>query len=136
MFCRTRSLPPLEEDPAVAQVERILQEAARDPAVVHPVRERRVATHALWICACVTTEGAPTWLIYDTDGQGIAWCRVPRRVEPLDLVEARFTGGGHAVPGEVLLWLQGQAPDPWAGGGGGSADTGVLDELRRKIQRR
>jgi len=135
MFGRTRpSRPP--EDPAVAQVERILQKAARYHAAEQPTKERRSATQALWICACVTMDDAPTWLIYDTDDDGIAWwCRVPHEVEPLDLVDARLSAGGHADPGQVLLWLQGKAPEPWAGGGGGSGDAGVLEELGRKIRR-
>jgi hypothetical protein len=61
------------------------------------------------------------------------WRRVPDRIEPLDLVHARYTAGGHADPAEVLRWLQGDAPDPWGVLGDGNEDPAVLDALRRRI---
>lgn len=134
MFGRTRlSRPP--EDPAVAFVEAIFEAAAsRHPAAPQSGEGTPVAPRALWICACVTMDDAPTWLIYDTDEGGIAWCRVPDGVEPLDLVDARLIAGGHADPAEVLLWVQGKTSEPWAGGGDGSGDAGVLEALGRKIR--
>ena len=92
-------------------------------------------THAPWICACVTRNEAPTWLIYDTVDDRVVWCRVPDEVEPLDLVDAQLTAGGHADPHEVLLWLQGTARDPWGCGGDGNGDEAALQELVRKIRR-
>jgi hypothetical protein len=79
-------------------------------------------------------EDAATWLIYDTAEAGVAWCRVPDEVEPLDLVHARLSAGGQADPDEVLLWLQGGVPDPWSEGGYGIDDDGVVDDLSRKIR--
>ncbi len=135
MFGRSRSARA-PEDPAVALVEQMFESAAaRNPVTGQPSRDRPAATHALWICACITIDDAPTWLLYDTDEDGIAWCRVPDGLEPLDLVEARLSGGGHADPGEVLLWLQGKRSEPWGAGGGGDADAGVLEEFVRKIRR-
>lgn len=134
MVGRTRfSRPP--EDPAVAVVESILEAAAsRHPAPTESGEGIPVAPHALWICACVTMDDAPTWLIYDTDEGGVAWCRVPNKVELVDLVDARLTAGGHADPAEVLLWIQGKTSEPWGSGGNGGGDVGVLEELGRKIR--
>ena len=115
------------------RVEEILEAASAGSRATLRVDARPTAEHALWICGCVTMDDAPTWLIYDTDA-GVSWRRVPERVEPLDLVDARLSAGGHADPSEVLLWLQGQAPDPWAAGGAGWGEATVLEELRRKIQ--
>ena len=100
-----------------------------------PARDgRAVVTHALWICACVTLKDAPTWLIHDLPDEGLAWRRVPDTVEPLDLVDARRTAGGHADPAEVLRWMHGAASHPWCGGGYGCGDAVVLEVLRRKIR--
>jgi hypothetical protein len=119
----------------VASVEEILKAASlRRPSRARAPGDRPLAPHALWICACVTTDDAPTWLIYDTDEDGLAWCRVPDAVEPLDVVDSRLNAGGHADPREVLLWLQGRALEPWAGGDGGG-DAAVIEELGRKIRR-
>jgi hypothetical protein len=120
----------------VAGIEEILNTAgSRRPSPAKAPEDRHLASHALWICACVTTDDAPTWLIYHTDQDGVAWCRVPDAVEPLDLVDARLTAGGHADPSEVLRWLQGRAPDPWAGGGDGGGDAAVFEKLGREIRR-
>lgn len=123
---------PVREHPAVVRVERILSTAASRCSRPVPMCDGRpAATHALWICACVTFEDAPVWLIYDLD-DGIAWERVPGGVELFDLLDARHVAGGHADPADVLHWLQGDAPDPWAGGDG-CGDPVVAEEIRRKI---
>lgn len=93
-----------------------------------------IVTNALWICACVTFDEAPTWLIHDDDDSGVSWRRVPAGVEPLDLVEPRTGAGGHADPQEVLLWLEGKALDPWGSGGSGSGDAAAVEELGRRIR--
>jgi hypothetical protein len=92
------------------------------------------ANRALLICACVTPEDAPKWLIYDTDDGDIAWSRVSGRGEVADLVDAKLIAVGHADPSEVLRWLQGETPDPWGGGSGGG-DESVVHELGHKIRR-
>lgn len=118
----------------MAPLERILSTAAsRRPGSVPPDGEKAAATHALWICACVTFDDAPIWLIYDHDDDGIVWQQVPYEAEPLDLVDTDHIACGHADPADVLAWLQGDAPNPWAGGDG-SGDPSVLIELRRKIR--
>lgn len=95
--------------------------------------EKVAAEHALGICACVTADDAPKWLIYDTADGRLMWRRVPARVESLDLVDARFTAGGHADPAEVLRWLRGDASDPWGSGGDGGGNSAVLEALRGRI---
>ena len=74
---------------------------------------------------------APTWLIHDTDEDGVAWRRVPDGVELLDLVDAELRAGGHTDPCAVLDWLQGKTTNPWSVDGHGSA--AVVRELGRKI---
>jgi hypothetical protein len=99
-----------------------------------PGRQTPAVTHALWICACVTEDDAPTWLIHDAaDGDDLAWCRVPNGVEPFDIVRARYTAGDHADPSDVLRWLQGDRSGPWTGDGH-SGDAVVLDVLRDKLR--
>jgi len=108
MLCRP--CRPANEHPAVAAVEQILETAtstggggAGGSNVSH-----LVAVDALWICACISNDDAPTWLIYDFPDGGLAWQRVPDGVEPLDLIDARSNAGGHADPAEVLRWLTGR----------------------------
>lgn len=86
----------------------------------------------MWLCACVTLDDAPTWLIYDTAEDGLVWCRVPDAIDPLDLVSAQRIAGCHTDPGWVLLWLEGKASDPC--GGDNCGDLVVLEELSRKIR--
>ncbi|MGZ4588307.1 MAG: hypothetical protein ACXVX9_10950 [Mycobacteriaceae bacterium] len=118
------------------RVEEILASAAlRVPKWASPQGARPHAARALWICACVTQDDAPTWLIYDTDDGAVTWCRVEDGVEMADLVDARQTAGGHADPSEVLRWLQGATPDPWGRGGHGSGDESVVQELGSVIRR-
>ena len=133
MFGGTRSSRP-SEDPSVAPIEAILEAAAaRNLSPMRLLEDRPRAARAMWICACETIEDAPTWLIYDTNEGEIVWCRVPDAIEPLDLVDARLSAGGHADPGEVLPWLQGSASEPWSGGGGG--DEALAREVGRKTRR-
>lgn len=108
-------------DPDVPDVEALLTAAAaRHPApgtTLGGVRLR--VEHALWICACVTPDDAPNWLVYATADGGLGWTRVPDGTDPLGLVDARFSAGGHAAPSEVLDWLRDPGCAPYDGGGGG-----------------
>lgn len=133
MFGRSRVDGP--KDPSVAGIDEILGLASpAGPNAARPPAPRPIATDALWICACLTFDDAPTWLIYDTEA-GVAWCRVTDRVDPLELVDARLSAGGHADPKEVLLWLEGKAPDPWGNGGNGSGEAAAVEHLGRRIRR-
>ncbi len=93
-----------------------------------------MAAHALWICACITVDDAPTWLIYDTLSGELRWLRVLDGVDVQNVVGAQLSAGGHADPADVLTWLHGSAPDPWSTVGSGSGDTEVLEHLRSKIR--
>jgi hypothetical protein len=118
----------------VARVEALLDGAATHLEATAPSQgSRPAATHALGICTCFTLERAPNWLIYEDRDGGIVWCRTPDGVEASDVVDAQFSAGGHADAVDVLAWLQGEAPDPWAGGDGWD-DDGVVEELTRKIR--
>ena len=117
-------------------VERILETGRRTAPPAGQPTERATATHALSICACITSGEAPTWLIYEPAEGGIAWSRVPDGVNEHDLVDAQLVGAsGHADPRMVLLWLQGSSPEPWGSTGSGSGDASMLDQLARKIRR-
>ncbi len=113
-------------DPAVAEVEALLDAAARR----HPAGEwEGRARHALSICACISLECAPTWIIVDTE-DGVGWRRVPHGA-PADKQQlAPFDAGGHADPADVLAWLRGAALDPWATGDG-AGDPEVVEALQR-----
>jgi hypothetical protein len=125
--------PRPREDPSVAAVEQELDAASRGSESV-PIQDGRIiAQHALAICACVTADDAPKWLIYDTADGGLMWRRVPDRMDPLGLVDAKFTAGGHADPAEVMRWLRGGASAPWGSGGDGGGNSGVLEALRERI---
>ncbi len=117
------------EDPSVARIEELLGA----PTLLAPGAPRPITTSALWICACVAFDDAPTWLIWDA-GDHVAWCRVPDEVEPLDLVDAELTAGGHADPAEVLRWLEGSAADPWSGSGDGTGAPAAVAVLGRRIR--
>jgi hypothetical protein len=118
----------------------VLVEALLDGAGTHldatpPSHENRPkATHAVLICACATQDHAPTWLIYEDRDGGIVWGRVHDGAEVSDVVDAEFSAGGHAAPGDVLAWLQGEVPDPWYGSEAWSG-SGLAVELGRKILR-
>ncbi|WP_152659362.1 hypothetical protein [Demequina salsinemoris] len=115
-------------DPAVAEVEALLDAAARR----HPAGEwEGRARHALSICACITPDHAPSWLIVDTD-DGLGWERLPDGFPDEALVRAPLEAGGHADPSDVLAWLRGDALDPWATGDG-DGDPEVVEALRRWV---
>ena len=117
-------------DPHVADVEAILEAVAPRSTRTTQRRKRRPgATHALWLCACDTLDDAPLWLIYDSDDEGLVWCRVPDGAEITGLVDSRRIAGAHTSPGEVLQWLDGEvaSPDDWG-------DPVVIEELGRKIR--
>lgn len=126
---------PLEDHPAVSVIEHRLDAASRllEGDSFSGDDLRPVAEHALWICACVAWDDAPTWLLWDTAPGGFMWRRVPAGTEPSDLVHASYTACGHADPAVVLRWLQGDVPDPWGALGSGYEDPGVLEALRRRI---
>jgi hypothetical protein len=68
MFGR-RPVSEPTRDPAVARIEALLGDAAsRHPAGDWQGRARHVVT----ICACVTLNESPDWIIFDTD-EGIGW---------------------------------------------------------------
>jgi hypothetical protein len=120
----------MPEDPAVAAVEELFGSSRRYEA---DPRQRAEATFALWLCTCYSDDAAPTWLVCDRAVDGVIdWCRVPDRIEPLDLVNAQDTAGNHTSPADVLLWLQRSEADPW-GGSGSSSDAIVLEALREKL---
>ena len=129
VFGRGASREP--EDHSVAPAEAILDRVATR-ASLDGSRTHAVAVHALWICACVSMDDAPTWLIYDETDGTLRWCRVPGGLKASDIVDARFTAGGHADPAGVLAWLRGDVPDPWARGGGWG-DESVVRELGNKL---
>jgi hypothetical protein len=134
MFGRKSSTSP--EDPAVGPVEALLNRAAtyREVARTRRSNEPLATASALWICACVTMDDAPTWLIYEDGEDGMAWSRISDKVTVAEVVAAGLIGGGHAVPGEVLAWLQGEVSDPWAGGGAGTRGR-ALDRFGRALRR-
>lgn len=134
MFGR-RSPEPVPEEASVAPVEYLLDLSATRRTPAAPSADGLAnATYALWICACVCEDDAPTWLIYEgRDGQ-VWWDRVPEGIEVQSLVDAEFSAGGHADPGVVLDWLLGKAAGPW-GSGDGSGDDNVLEALGRTIRR-
>lgn len=95
-------IPPV--DPHVADVEAILEAVASRSTNTTQLRKRRpAAAHALWLCACETLDDAPVWLIYDSDDEGLGWCRVPDGAEVAGLVDSRRIAGAHTSPDEVLL---------------------------------
>lgn len=115
-------------------VEQLLDAASGPSASMTSHNERAAVQHALAICACVTVDEAPRWLIYDTVDGGLRWRRVPGRSDALNLVDARFAASGHADPAEVLRWLRRDASDPWGSGGDGDGDRDVFEALRERIK--
>ncbi|WP_159540428.1 hypothetical protein [Aeromicrobium sp. 9AM] len=115
------------DDPAVATIEELLDRAATR----HNAGDwRGRAAHVVTICACVTLKASPDWIIFDTE-DGIGWRRWPDDLPDEQIIHAPLEAGGHADPPQVLAWLRGHAPDPWADGGDGSGDVEVLPALQR-----
>lgn len=127
MFRRRPAIEPAR-DPAVDRIEALLRDAAsRHPAGDWLGRARHVVT----ICACVTPNDSPDWIIFDTD-EGLGWRRWPDDLPDNDMVHAPLEAGGHADPTDVLAWLEGNVPDPWAGGDG-FGDEEVVSALQRWV---
>lgn len=103
--------PPLEH-PAVPVIEQILSTAMARSAgpLAHLEDEPARVNRAVWLCACVDHEDAPTWLIYDTDDDRIGWRRIPASREVSEIVDAHVMTGGHIDPQELYDWIQGQTP--------------------------
>lgn len=117
----------------MSAVELILAAASSNSRGQVPKRGgRAVADRAVWFCACVTFEDAPTWLIYDMNDGAVGWCRVPDGDDINDLVDAPVATGSHVDPDEVLAWLRNPdiAPIP----GDGSADGAIVRKLGHKIR--
>ncbi|MFJ9315955.1 hypothetical protein ACIRN4_17320 [Pimelobacter simplex] len=116
-------------DPAVTEVEALLTAAAarRPTPPLASGGPRLCVTHALAVCACVTLDDAPTWLLYVTADGGFGWTRDPDADEPLALVDARFGAVEHAAPSDVLAWLQGSTSGSF--GDGGPELRAVLEAL-------
>ncbi len=95
-------------DPSVAPVEELLDRVAGRVSLDGRVRAER----ALWICACVSEDDAPTWLVLEP-ADGLHWARVPDGIDLPDAVEAPHAGGIHGAPDEVLAWFRGtwEGPD-------------------------
>ena len=121
----------------MAPVEAWFDRAAtfREVSSNSPEHARVPAHHALWICACLGHGDAPTWLLHTGADGGLVWCRVPDHTDVLDLVGARQLVGGHSEPGLVLMWLEGDLPDPFLGDLQ-QGDLGLLDLIGRALGRR
>jgi hypothetical protein len=118
----------------VAAVEEILSVTAARSAGQVPLRDgRAIVDRAVWFCACVTLDEAPTWLIYETSDGSVGWRRVPDGSEITDLVDAPFITGHHVDPVEVLHWLQDQDATS-VPGDAGTADRAVIQQMGRKIR--
>jgi len=73
---------------------------------------------------------SPDWIIFDTD-EGIGWRRRPGLPDDA-MVHAPLEAGGHPAPSDVLAWLEGNVPDPWASGDG-YGDSEVISALQRWV---
>jgi len=117
----------------VSAVEFILEAATTNAAGQVPTRDGRAAAdRAVWFCACVTFEDAPTWLIYDTHDGKVGWCRVSDGDDIANLVDSPVITGSHVDPDEVLAWLQ--SPDVAPTPGDGSADAAIVRILGTKLR--
>jgi hypothetical protein len=122
--------PP--DDPAVAPVEAILSGVAELPTP-EAAKSLAQATYAVWICACVTPDDAPTWLIWEAVDGTLFWARDGDSADIDDAYSAQLIAGGHAYPGSVLAWLEGHKPTPWSGGSG-DGDEGALQHLTQRLR--
>lgn len=122
----------MPEHADVATIEKLLGEPSEFATLLALPRPLQ---SALWICACVALDDAPAWLIVGTT-DGAAWCRVPDKVEPIEMLQPDEWCGGHAEPEGVLLWLQGEAATPWEGAGDGWGNIDVLASLRQRLANR
>jgi len=138
VFDRTASASRNAEDPSVAAVEHILEATASLSAGAPPRRDGRlVVSHAIWLCACETTEDSPIWLIYAVGDEGIGWQRIPDGMHVPDVVEAEHLTGDHPSPASVLAWLHSDSPDRWPGRRGlPDEDVSIFEEIRRRIASR
>lgn len=128
MFGRSFTAGP-PEDPAVVEIESILERAT----VRSPSGEWRGRTlNAVSICACVTFDASPNWILFDTP-DGVGWLRWPDGLPASDFVQAPLQAGGHAAPGEVLAWLNGDSADPWGAGGDGFGEAQAIVNLQMRI---
>jgi len=129
MFGRRSATEPPEEDPAVVEIEAILERAAiRSPSGDWRGR----ALHVVSICACVTIEASPGWTLFDTP-DGVGWLRWPDGLPDPDFVQVPLHAGGHAAPADVLAWLKGESADPWGAVGSGFGDTAAIINLQRRF---
>jgi hypothetical protein len=136
MFSRHGHRPP--EDPSVAPVEEILDAATAQADGEVPHRDGRlVVSHAVWLCACETSEHSPLWLIYAVGDDGVGWQRIDGyRQEVSDIVEADHLTGDHPAPEGVLAWLRGDQPYPRRGRRSAFPEHDfIYDELLRRIRR-
>lgn len=99
---------PDTEKEDIARVEEILSAAAaRHPEPAGPTLGKPAATHALWLCACISDEDWPTWLIYRTPGDAVRWRRIKKNAfDVRDLVDVHSYAGGHVSPWDVREWLE------------------------------
>src|SRR5689334_20423878 len=99
MFGRKRISYPT--DPTVGPIETVLDRAATKQELVrspHRWPPPPFATHALWICACISEFDAPTWLIWREEDGRVLWARKPSDAAIDEILEARLVAGGHAAP--------------------------------------
>lgn len=128
-----RQAPDYPEDPAVAEVEAILEERT-DGEYVPAARDRPLRVESLfWICACITLDDSPIWIIFQATGHGLHWCRVPDEEGFSSYADSKAMMGGHADPRSVLNWLTGDEPDPWARGGEGWGDIDVFTAFSPRL---
>lgn len=124
------------EDPAVADVERILAQATRrSPAQVSTRDGKAMADRAVWFCVCSGEDDTwdPSWAVYDTDDGRLGWCRVPDGVEIGSVVDAPRVTGDHVAAIQVLDWATAEAPDPWPGYA--PSESEIIHHVGRTVRR-
>ncbi|GAB3913699.1 hypothetical protein GCM10011575_19640 [Microlunatus endophyticus] len=121
-----------QENPAVAAVERIHASAESAGALVGAGRGVGIPVdRALWICAAFPTPTAqsgwsPTRVTAASSGAGF----LTGSTRSISSIPG--CAGGHTDPVDVPQWLGGDAASPFRDGDG-SADAGMIDELRTRI---